>query len=328
MNVPVLLILYKRPETTVHVINSLKKVKAKLIYIAINKPPNNKNLQDYHNYKKILKLVAEIDWKCKLVIKKRKKYLSSYESVKSSVEWFFRNEKEGIVLEDDTVPNKSFFIFCKELLKKYRNNKQISQICGTSFVNRKKIINHSYIFSKYSPTWGYATWRRSINDYDEKMKDWPKLRKKRSLLKIINNKGFLFYWTRIFDSQYKNKSKHWDERWLYSNWKNSKLSIIPKKNLVKNIGFGATATHTKTEQWYSNLETQEIEYKNKHPKKIFANFEYDNWLTVNVFGVNFIYNLSQKFKKNKIIKNRLIFSMLKKVYKIIQPLFRLKGFSN
>ena len=100
-----------------------------------------------------------------------------------------------------------------------------------------------------------------MNDFDEKMKNWQKIRKKRSLLKIINNKEFLYYWTWKFDSQYKNKSKHWDERWLYSNWKNSKLSIIPKKNLVKNIGFGATATHTKTEQWYSNLETQEIEYK-------------------------------------------------------------------
>tara|TARA_B110000305_G_scaffold175356_1_gene193980 strand:+ start:288 stop:533 length:246 start_codon:yes stop_codon:yes gene_type:complete len=75
MNVPVLLILYKRPETAIHVINSLKKVKAKLIYIAINKPPNNKNIQDYNNYKKVLKLVAEIDWKCKLVIKKKKKIL-------------------------------------------------------------------------------------------------------------------------------------------------------------------------------------------------------------------------------------------------------------
>ena len=327
MNVPVLLILYKRPETTIHVINCLKKVKAKLIYIAINKPLNNKNSQDYYNYTKVLKLVSEIDWKCKLVIKKRKKYLSSYDSLKSSVEWFFKNEKEGIVLEDDTVPNKSFFIFCKKLLKKYRNNRQIAQICGTSFVNRKKIINHSYIFSRYSPTWGYATWRRSINDYDEKMKDWPKLRKKKSLLKIINDEGFLNYWSKIFDSQYKNKAKHWDERWLYSNWKNNKLSIIPKKHLVKNIGFGATATHTKTKQWYTNLETQEIKYKNKHPKKIFANLTYDKWLTINVFGVNFIYNFRQKFKKNKIIKNRLIFSMLKKVYRIIQPLFRLKNFS-
>ena len=68
-----------------------------------------------------------------------------------------------------------------------------------------------------------------MKDYDEKMKDWPNLKKKKSLLEIINNKEFLFHWTWIFDLQYKNKARHWDERWLYSNWKNKKLSIIPKK---------------------------------------------------------------------------------------------------
>lgn len=323
MKTAILLLLYKRPETTVHVINALKKVKPKLIYIAINIPPTNKNNKDFKNYKKVLRLVKEIDWKPEIKIKKRKKHLSSYDSYKSAIEWFFRNEKEGIILEDDTVPNKSFFVFCSKLLKKYRHNHQVAQICGTSFINRKKLKESSYIFSNYFLGWGYATWRRSISDYDEKMKDWLKIKKKKKLLKIINDKGFLYYWTKKFDIQYKNNSKHWDERWLYSNWKNKKLSIIPKKHLVKNIGIGVSATHTKTKHWYSNLETQEMKYINKHPKKISPNLEYDNWLNINVFGTNFIY-LRKKLIKNKIIQNKLIFGMLKMIYKIIKPVYRLK----
>jgi hypothetical protein len=323
MNIAVLLLLYKRPETTVHVINALKKVKPKFIYISLNIPTASASHEDHENYKKVLKLVREINWKCDLKIKKRKKHLSSYNSYKSAIKWFFENEKEGIILEDDTVPNKSFFIFCKKLLKKYKNNKQIAQICGTSFVNRKKIINENYIFSNYSLGWGYATWRRSVNDYDEKMKGWLEIKRKKSLLKTINDKGFLYFWTKKFDVQYKNNLKHWDERWLYSNWKNNKLSIIPKKHLVKNIGIGASATHTKTKQWYSNLETHEMQYKDKHPKKIFANLEYDKWLNINVFGTNFLY-IRQKIIKNKIIKNKLIFSMIKLVYKIVKPFYRLK----
>ena len=325
MNVPVLLILYKRPETSIHVINSLRKVKAKSIYISINIPPTKRNRFDYESHKNVLKLISKINWNCKLIIKKRKKHLSCYNSVKNSVEWFFKNEKEGIVLEDDTVPNKSFFFFCEKLLKKYRNNKEIAQICGTSFINRKKVINHSYIFSNYAPSWGYATWRRSVNEYDEKMKKWPEMRKKKLLLEIINDKGFLYYWTKIFDKQYKGNLKNWDEIRLYSNWKNKRLSIIPKKHLVKNIGFGEAATHTKSEPWYSNLETQEIKYINKHPRKISASLEYDKWLTMNVFGINFIFYLSRKLIKNKIIKNRLMLVFLKKVYKIVEPIFRLRN---
>lgn len=325
MNVAVLLLLYKRPETTVHVLNSLKKAKPKSIYISINIPPANNN-EDLIKHRKVLGLLKEINWKCKLKIKKRKKHLNSYSSYKSAIKWFFENEKEGIILEDDTVPNKSFFIFCRKLLKKYKNNKKIAQICGTSFVNRKKVLNESYIFSNYSLGWGYATWKRSVDDYDEKMKDWPEIKKKKLLLNVFDDKGFLNFWTKKFNTQYNNNSQHWDERWLYSNWKNKKLSIIPKKHLVKNIGIGVDATHTKTKHWYSKLQTQEIKYINKHPKKIFANLEYDNWLNINVFGTNFLY-IRQKIIKNKLINNKLIFGLIKIVYKIVKPIYRLKKIS-
>ena len=92
---------------------------------------------------------------------------------------FLKNEKEGIVLEDDTVPNNSFFLFCSAMLKKYRNNHKISQICGSSFKNQKFMNEPSYFFSNYNLCWGYATWRRSIKNYDEKMLKWPQLRKKK-----------------------------------------------------------------------------------------------------------------------------------------------------
>ena len=86
---------------------------------------------------------------------------------------------------------------------------------------------------------------------------------------------------------------------------------------------GISATHTKTKHWYSNLKTQEMKYINKHSKKISPNLEYDNWLNINVFGVNFLY-LRQKLIKNKIIRNKFIYGMLKTIYKIIKPLYRLK----
>ncbi len=322
MNVPILLLLYKRPETTIQVIKALKKVKPKIIYLSINLPPVDTNLKDFENYNKVLNLVKKINWKCKLKIKKRKKHLKSYDSYKSSINWFFKNEKEGIILEDDTVPNKSFFVFCSKLLKKYRNNQRVTQICGSSFLNQNKIQDESYIFSNYSLGWGYATWRRSIKDYDEKMKDWPTIRKKKLLLKIINNKYFLSYWTKVFDNQYKNKFQAFDERWLFSNWKNNKLSIIPKKHLVKNIGFGKSATHTKIKHWYANLETNELKYLDKHPKHIYPNIEYDDWLNTNVYGVKFNY-IKLKILKNRFLNNKTIFKIIRLIFKLIKPFFRI-----
>jgi len=321
MKIPILIIVYTRPETTIQVFNSLKKVKAETIYVYQGIPNAKKNTEDYKNYLKVEKIIKDIDWDCKVKIKK-KKGVSSYDAWKLAVNWFFKNEEEGIILEDDVVPNKSFFLFCSKLLKKYRNNKNIAQICGTSFVNQGNITNESYFFSNYSIGWGWATWRRSIIDFDEKMKDWPKLKKNKTFKNIINDEKFLYYWSKVFDKQYKNISKAWDERWLYSNWKNNKLSIIPKKHLVKNIGFGKKALHTKNKQWYSDLETQEINFINKHPKKILVNRKYDNWLNNHVYGVKFHY-LKEKFLKNKILKSKPVYSLIRIVFiRIIKPIFR------
>jgi hypothetical protein len=321
MNVPILLLLYKKPKTTIQVINALKKVKPKFIYISINVPPLNKNDQDYNNYKKVLKLVEEINWKCDLKIKKRKKHLSAYNSMKNSVDWFFENEKEGIVLEDDTIPNKSFFTFCSQLLKKYRYNKKIAMICGVCFDKKKKNNRESYFFSNIPSMWGYATWRRTVIDYDDKMKDWLKI-KKNLFSDFTNDKFFIKYWKKIFFDAYKKKFLSYDYQMFYSNLKNKKLCIVPKINLVKNIGFGKEATHTKTKEWFSELETQEL-IKIKHPKLITPDQSYDIWQNNNVFKIKHNY-FKKKMKNYKIFKYKLIFKISKILYKIIEYIYRLK----
>jgi hypothetical protein len=320
MNVPILLLLCKRPKTTIQVINALKKVKPKLIYISIDIPSLDKNSQDYDNYKKVVKLVDEINWKCDLKIKKRKKNLGAYYSHKNSVDWFFKNEKEGIILEDDIVPNKSFFIYCGKLLKKYRNNKKIALINGTSFCSQK-IYDGSYIFNRIPALWGYATWRRTVRDYDDKMKDWPKIR--RSLfLNFTNDKFFIKYWTKIFSDAYNKKFLAYDYQMFYYILKNKKLCITPKINLVKNIGFGDDAVNTKLQEWYSELKTHEL-VNIKHPKLITLNLSYDNWFQNNVLKIK--HNLfKKKIKSYKIFKYKLIFKISKILYKIVEYIYRLK----
>ena len=309
MRVPILLMVYIKPDTTVKIINRLKEIKPKKLYISIN-IPSSENKKNIKKNEKVLEILNLINWKCKIKYKKRKKNVDAYTSYRDAIRWFFKNEKEGIVLEDDTLPNKSFFIFCDKMLKKYRNEYRVSQICGSSFQNQKSNFNTNYFFSNYNLCWGYATWRRSIKNYDEKMLNWPKLKKNNHLFKINNNKKFASYWTDIFDEQYKKKFRAWDYIWLYSNWSKNKISIIPKKHLVKNIGFVKDATHTKIKykDWFNNLETQEMKFKNFHPKLISVDLKYDNWLSNSVFKVDRIY-----FKK-QILKNKF----LDKFHKILK----------
>lgn len=304
MKTSVLLLVYIKPSTTLQVINKLREVKASKIYISINVPPK-KNKSEIIKNNKVIEIIDKIDWKCKIILKKRKKHIDAYNSYKSAINWFFKNENEGIILEDDTLPNKSFFYFCQKMLKIFKNDTRISQICGSSFINKKSKYNYS--FSNYTLCWGYATWKRSIKDFDEKMKDWPKFKKKNFLYGILKNKRFVDYWSNIFDIQYSKKFSAWDYIWLYSNWKKNKFSIIPHKHLIKNIGFVKDATHTKIRyrDWYNNFETSEFKTFNfkKQPIKLDSN--YDQWLSKKIFKINLIY-LKKKLFFLKKIKNFFI----------------------
>ena len=289
MKTPILLLVYIKPQTTKKIIAVLRKIKAEKIYISINIPKKNekKNIFNNHEVKKIIK---SIDWKCKLIKKERKIHLDSYSSYSSAIKWFFNNEKEGIILEDDTLPSLDFFDFCTKLLKKYRNNKKIAQICGSSFLN-ENFTGPNYKFSNYSFCWGYATWRRSIKDFDETLKTWKVIKKKNKLKKILNNKSFITYWTSIFDELSLQKIKAWDYTWMLSNWNKGKISIIPKKNLIQNIGFVRGATHTKVKykDWYTKIKPQKMISKNEHPVIIKPDLKYDKWVSNKVYKTNKFY---------------------------------------
>ncbi len=308
MKTPILLMVYIKPKTTIKVINRLRDIRPSKIYISINIPPKENKLDLQKNIK-VKKIIKSINWKCKIFIKERKKYVNAYISYRDAINWFFKKEKEGIVLEDDTVPNKSFFIFCSKMLKRYRDDKKISQICGSSFQNQRNGKKPNYFFSNYNLCWGYATWRRSIKDFDESMSNWPKLKKNNYLFKILNNKKFVAYWTEIFDIQFTKKFIAWDYIWLYSNWVKKKISIIPKKHLVANIGFVKGATHTKVKykDWFNELKTNELKFNDFSPKFKKADLEYDNWLSKSVFKVDKLY------LKNKLLKYS-IFKKIKTVY--------------
>ena len=316
MNTPVLLMVFKKPNTTKKIFKALSEIGIKNLYISVN-IPLKKNKQETIYNKEVKKIITKVNWDCNIKYKMRRKYVDAYTSYKEAIEWFFKMEKEGIILEDDTLPNKTFFYFFKKLLKKYRHNKKIPQICGSSFINQKKISGTNYFFSNHSLCWGYATWRRSIADYDEKMSKWPTIKKNNSFLNIINDKKFLSYWHDIFELQYKKKFKAWDYTWLYSNWAKNKLSIIPKKHLIQNIGFVKGATHTKIKykDWYNDLKTEEMKINDIHPTILKPKTDYDKWLSKNVFRVEKFY-LKKKMNKIKLFKK------IKPFYQILKLMFR------
>tara|TARA_A100001388_G_scaffold236666_1_gene190691 strand:- start:208 stop:1191 length:984 start_codon:yes stop_codon:yes gene_type:complete len=242
---PILIIAWKRPTKTKELINKIKEIKPNNLYIACD-GPKNENTDENHKVMETRELLLK-----GFEDVKSKKYLFSKDNqgckiaVSNAISWFFENEKEGIILEDDCIPHLDFFFFCEEMLETYRNDKRVWSITGHNQQNNIKRGTGTYYFSKYPRSWGWATWARSWSKYDKDIKDWPKIKSEGILQSQLEKRSEIEYWEKILDSiYYHNSPNTWDYQWTLYSLLNSGLTIVPNKNLIKNIGFGKDATHT------------------------------------------------------------------------------------
>jgi hypothetical protein len=279
---PVLLIIFNRPNSTKKVFEQIRVAKPSKLYISADGPrmrvPN-----DNSNCHEVRQIINLIDWDCELHTQFHEKNLGCSLGPRSAFKWFFSSENEGIIIEDDCVPEPSFFQYCEELLVKYRYNNKIMLIsgCNLGYTIRS---NESYGFSRIPNMWGWATWKRSEEMIDYEMKEWRNRQGKLfSVYKAFRNSLFDFdlnwfkYWVNKFNLTTNTQElSWWDWQWIYFQTKNRMLSVFPSKNLVTNVGFNENATHTKEqENPAANLKSFNIEFPLHHPVKIKRNIDYE-----------------------------------------------------
>lgn len=276
--VPILLIIYNRSQEILQQIASLKKIQAQEIYIYADGPKESE-IDKVNCNKARSTLLNLIDWECKIITFFNDKNSGCGRGPYTAINWFFENVEEGIILEDDCIPNLSFFSFCRELLVKYKHDTRVWQISGTNRLGTYfDETDYSYIFSNYSSEWGWATWKRAWQQIDYKIKLWDKEIIKRNLKSIYYQENWYKGISSIFNDTYNNNEKisWWDYQWLFIKNINNGLSIIPKQNLISNIGFGEKATHTKElNNQFMRLETEDIKSALIHPENIMADYFYD-----------------------------------------------------
>ncbi len=265
LKTPVLFLIFNRLDTTKQVFQKICRVRPIRLYIAsdgpkTSNPHENEKVKAVRDY-----VINNIDWECDVKTLFREKNLGCKYAVSSAISWFFRNEEMGIILEDDCLPSISFFKFCDELLEKYKDDLRIWHISGNNFGHKwRREIKHSYFFGGiYGSIWGWATWRSRWEKYDVEMKSFDKL--KMYLPQCYDRSSAVLQRIKDFE-RVREGLDTWDYQWAYTRWINNGLTIIPKVNLVKNIGFGEGATHTKSkEDMRANMEIYEIEFPLKHP---------------------------------------------------------------
>jgi hypothetical protein len=277
---PVLLTVFNRPLQTAAVFEAIREARPPRLYLAADGPRSEADFPAVDEARRAV--LDGIDWDCEVETLLRPKNLGLQKAMREAITWFFDNEEQGIVLEDDCLPGRSFFPFCEELLARYRADPRVMHISGTAFLPEPR-PTEMYGFSIYPQIYGWATWAREWSEYpldvEVHEEDFAKV------AGIFRTSREYRYWSRVTTQFLEGKIESWSLPWCLRIWESGGLAVVPTVALVRNIGFTASAVNTKIWKDYRgwrDWETVEIT-EVEHPERV----ERDEDLDLAVFDATY-----------------------------------------
>lgn len=269
---PVLLLVFNRPQLADRVFERIRSARPPKLYISADGPRPDVIGEAERCSETRRRILEQIDWQCEVEVLVQDKNLGCGLGPLSGINWFFDNEPEGIVLEDDCLPADSFFSFSHQMLEYYRSDERVMAISGTNILgNWEDKSAFAYLFSYYGGNWGWASWRRAWMKNDHLLTSLTPSFIRRRLEDVLGDKSQADGVIKLVTGITGRESDVWDIQWFCSRLLHRGLSIVPTRNMVTNIGFGPLATHTKSKTQLGDLRY----YETSVPTPINPNVEAD-----------------------------------------------------
>jgi hypothetical protein len=269
---PILFLVFNRPDVTRKVFETIRREKPARLYIAADGPRPHKP-HEWQVCADTREIVERVDWDCDVHKLYRDENLGCGRAVSGAISWFFSQVEAGIILEDDCLPDASFFPFCSEMLKRYQDNERVGSVSGNNFLPPGMNPAAPYSFSKYAQIWGWATWARFWKTYDFELsgeeEQWEEI------IRRVNRMEYhARYWLEVFRAMKSGLIDTWDYQVIFSAWKADVVHIYPSRNLMSNLGYDKTATHTNFESPLAGLKTATLtDFEVTLPVKVDPQFD-------------------------------------------------------
>lgn len=297
LTTPVAFIIFNRPDTTERVFAEIARARPPKLLVVSDGPRANRE-GEAAKVAAARAIIDRVDWDCEVLTNFSEVNLGCKVRVSSGLDWVFEKVPEAIILEDDCLPNPTFFRFCQELLDRYRDDQRIGMISGDNFQFGHVINDDSYYFSNINHIWGWASWRsRWQHDYDINLELWPKIRDENRFSEWFGSKAEQESFAETLEKVYQNKIDTWDYQWQFASRLNGRIAVMPNVNLISNIGFGIDATHTVGQSKLANLPTGILKFPLKHPLTIFASTNLDSRFSQLIVRPSFNQRIKSKIKK-------------------------------
>ncbi len=154
-----------------------------------------------------------------------------------------------IVLEDDMACQPFFLQYMIEGLERYANDVQVASIHAYTYPIED--LPESF-FLKGADCWGWATWPRAWNCFEENGALLLDNLKGQKALRRFNYEGSYPY-QRMLERQIKGENQSWAVRWYASALLQGMLTLYPGKSLIRNLGNDNSGTHSQLTDIYEPL---------------------------------------------------------------------------
>ena len=291
----VALFIYNRPQLTRRVFARIRAAPPARLFVIADGPGGR---ADNAELEAARMETENIDWPCRVERDSASNHLGCGRRVSSGIASVLEQAQEAVFLEDDCLPDPSFFTFCKELLVRYRDRSEILMISGYNPLDTVNLADTSYDFSRFGSIWGWASWKRAFSGYDRELACWDDAATRQRLRDALQDDSAFEYYGRVVDRIRNGQIDTWDYQWTIYRLLQGGLCAVPTRNLVQNMGFGGAATHTGSANLlHLENHAESLEFPLQHPAQVKLNRVLDQRLLMHRLGLPYADDLNAAAEK-------------------------------
>lgn len=276
--IPIAVFMFRRAESTVRIVKQISLVRPAKLYLIADQGRNPEEKTAAENCRRAV--LEAIDWPCEVICHFAEENRGVYENIGLGAKWVFEREPMAIFLEDDNLPEETFFEYCRQLLEKYKDNEDVLWICGTNYLakyqNERK---ESYMFTKHLLPCGWASWAdKYCRYYDGELENATpeklKLLRTKYESKALYEQQKYCIRKELYRRERGKKFISWDYQMAFSVRYNDKFGISPCNNQIRNIGVDGISEHGGNNMSnvmtnrFCGMESHPLEFPLNHPEKV------------------------------------------------------------
>jgi hypothetical protein len=296
--IPVVLLLFKRVDKPLKVLEQIAKVAPARLYLLSD---GGRTVEEHQQVEACRAAIeAAITWDCEVIKKYEPSNIGVYANIGEGAKWVFQREEMAIFLEDDNFPEVTFFRFCQEMLERYRDDSRVLWICGTNYLkDYQPADGASYLFTQNMMPCGWASWSKKFSEcYDGELQLWqdPYIRNR-----IKSEYRYpALYCQDKYNIEYELDAKaatgrfySWDYQMSFSVRAHNMYAIVPSVNQITNIGVDNDSTHGGNSldnvmvERFCGLPTKPVLFPLAHPKTLLIDLPFETQVAKIILSPDF-----------------------------------------